>query len=253
MWTEYGYRAGGMVLFGGVNKAKYLDTLSTLPIVQGPSGQGKAFRVNMTGLNVNETSISPDSFTLDAVFDNQVSLTHVPESIVSDLAKQLDVKEIPKSGQIMLPCSLMSSETNITFEFGSASFEYPLGSFITQTSVEDSYTRDYENCYSGIVVNKNHKDEGSIVLGTNFINLVYSVFDLANDEVSLAHRRWDSPSDNIVEITSGDDAVPGATATDNHKEKSNDEQDDKESAGVSLPDPRLWSALVFVAVCIALV
>ncbi|PLB49723.1 acid protease, partial [Aspergillus steynii IBT 23096] len=211
LWTDYGYNYGGMILFGGVDKAKYVDTLHTLPIVPGSSNLHKAFRVNMTGLQINKTAIAPDSFTLDAAFDIQASLSHFPESVVSYLAKQLNVQKIPESGQIMLPCSLISSKTNLTFEFGSAKFEFPIGSLMTQTSVEEAYTTDYENCYSGIVVNRKLKDEGSIVLGTNFINIVYTVFDLANDEVSLANRRWDSVSNNIVEITSGSNAVPGAT------------------------------------------
>ncbi|KAH8431035.1 uncharacterized protein LDX57_008696 [Aspergillus melleus] len=252
MWTDYGYRPGGKILFGGVNKAKYVGTLHTLPIVPGPSGQRKAFRVNMTGLLINETSISPESFALDAVLDNQVSLTHVPESVMSELAKQLNVKNVPESGQIILPCSLESSKTNVTLAFGAAKFEFPIAMLMTQISVEHSYTRYGDACYSGIVANKDYKKKGSIVLGTNFIRSVYSVFDLANDEVSLANLRWESYSDNIVEIKSGENAVPGATATSTDTDQDKG-QKDEESLGSTSRDGRLSLGLTLALLCYILI
>ncbi|KAI9035252.1 acid protease [Aspergillus affinis] len=253
MWTNYGYRYGGKILFGGVNKAKYSGTLQTLPIVPGPSGERKAFRVNMTGLLINETSISPESFTLDALLDNQVSLTHVPESVMSALAIQLNVEKIPESGQITLPCSLETSKTNITLEFGAAKFEFPIGLLMTQVSVEHAYTRYGDACYSGIVANRDYNKRGSIVLGTNFIRSVYSVFDLANDEVSLANLVSESYSDNIVEITSGENSVPGATATTTDKGQDKDQKDGEESLGSTLENARLCFGLTIAVLCYILI
>ncbi|KAJ5763795.1 hypothetical protein N7533_002476 [Penicillium manginii] len=51
-------------------------------------------------------------------------------------------------------------------------------------------------------------EEGSIVLETKFMGLIYEGFDLANYEVSLAEQAWNDDLDDIVEITK--DGVLGA-------------------------------------------
>jgi hypothetical protein len=61
-------------LFGGVNKARYNGSLYTFPIVNG-SDLTKAFRINMDGISINETSAALKDFPLDAVFDLAIGMT----------------------------------------------------------------------------------------------------------------------------------------------------------------------------------
>lgn len=56
--------------------------------------------------------------------------------------------------------------------------------------------------------NKELSETGSIILGTNFMGLIYAAFGLENDEVSLAKRKWDDTPSEIAETTK--DGVPGA-------------------------------------------
>jgi hypothetical protein len=53
------------------------------------------------------------------------------------------------------------------------------------------------------------------VLGDTFIRSAYLVYDLANNEISMAQTKFNSTATNVVEITSGSSAVPDATAVAN--------------------------------------
>ncbi|CAI7656690.1 unnamed protein product [Penicillium glandicola] len=197
----------GTLLFGGVNKSKYNGTLHTLPIVNNPADYRKAFRVNMTSFSINETSVLPEGLSIQALLDPSVSYTYVPESIARNISSQLSATENPMFGPISIPCNATSTDTTLTFEFGVASFKLDIGLFIETHSVFN----DEDTCYLGIVAKTDTKDTDSVVLGANFLQQIYTIYDMGNDEVSLAQRNWDSSEDEILEITTGKDAVPGAT------------------------------------------
>ncbi|KAJ5584361.1 uncharacterized protein N7459_004161 [Penicillium hispanicum] len=208
----------GRILFGGVNKAMYNGTLYTFPIVDSPAGLPKALRINMTGVSINETAASPNSFPSDAVFDVYTELTYVPEAVAKDLFAQLGVTKMPKKyGQITLPCDLSFNGT-IALKFGDAVFQFPIGAFVSTDSPYsfDVETDDVNDCYFDIAANYNYQDEGSTIIGAKFMQYIYAVFDLGNDQVSLANRNYEASSDDIVEIGSGKDAVPGSTLQDSN-------------------------------------
>jgi hypothetical protein len=48
-------------------------------------------------------------------------------------------------------------------------------------------------------------------MGDSFMRGAYIVYDLANNEISLANTNYDGGDDDILEIGTGSDAVPGAT------------------------------------------
>jgi hypothetical protein len=54
--------------------------------------------------------------------------------------------------------------------------------------------------------------ESSIsVLGDTFMRSAYLVYDLANNEISIAQTNFDTTSTNVMEIGTGTNAVPDAT------------------------------------------
>lgn len=201
-----------MVLFGGINKAKYEEPLYIFPIVNG-SDLTKALRINMTGISVNETAMVSDKFPLDAVFDIEVGMTYVPEYLAKALFAQIGATGVPDDyGQVNLSCSSVSENTTIGFNFGDLKVQLPASLFLSgNPDSGQSFGYSDDLCYFTICENKHLRNEGSIVLGTNFITMVYSVFDLENDEISLANRNWNATTDDIVEITKGKNAVPGTT------------------------------------------
>jgi hypothetical protein len=204
---------GQTALFGGVNKARYNGSLYTFPIVNG-STQVKALRINTDSISINGTSTASKNFPLDAVFDTAVGMTYVPKSVAQALNAQIGNTSVPDHmGQVNFSCSAASENSTIEFKFGELNFQFSLMSFVSQESdsvANYGWYSDQETCYFTICENKNLQYEGSIVLGSNFISQVYAVFDLENEEISLAKLSWGDAPDDIVEITSGKDALPGA-------------------------------------------
>ncbi|KAE8136262.1 aspartic peptidase domain-containing protein [Aspergillus pseudotamarii] len=173
MWMEENHdqtNVPGAIFFGGVNKAKYVDKLHTLPVIS-PPDLNKLFRVNLSRLSVGTDSttksISPDSFSTGAVFSSATDFIGFPEAITQDLFSQLNVTGFYENGQ---PMFLVTSHPRT-------------------------------NC----------KELGGVIIGANLLKLVYTVFDMGNDEVSLAQRRWENAPDGNIEIKSGKDGVPDRT------------------------------------------
>ncbi|KAJ5885074.1 hypothetical protein N7495_009584 [Penicillium taxi] len=193
-------------LFGGVNKAKYNGSLYTFPIVNG-SDLEKAFRINLDGISINKTtSLDSKDFPLDAVFDTSVYMSYVPKSVAQAIYAQVGNTSVPDDvfGQVNFSCSAINWNTTIDFKFGELQLQFYLTDFMSGFS-DSTFFDVYEpegDCYFTILENTLLQYEGSVVLGSNFISLVYAVFDLENDEVSLAKRSWDHAPDDIVEITS---------------------------------------------------
>ncbi|OQE14418.1 hypothetical protein PENFLA_c038G09363 [Penicillium flavigenum] len=232
-------------LFGGVNKAKYDGPLYTFPIVNG-SDLTKALRINMDGSSVNETSAASKEFPLDAVFDTAVGMTYVPKSVAQALNAQIGNTSVPdKWGQVNFSCSAVGENSTINFKFGELDFLLYLSYFVSQErhTASQRWVSGEETCYFTICENTNLQFEASIVLGSNFISKVYAVFDLENDEISLAQRSWNYATDNIVEITSGKDGVPGAKKGSGGTDK-NGASEPKNSAGMRIKKAMGMSALV---------
>jgi len=53
------------------------------------------------------------------------------------------------------------------------------------------------------------------VMGDTFIRSAYLVYDLANNEISIAQTNFNATSTNVVEIGTGSTAVPNASAVTN--------------------------------------
>ncbi|KAJ5230317.1 hypothetical protein N7489_011025 [Penicillium chrysogenum] len=233
-------------LFGGINKAKYDGALYTFPIVNG-SDLTKALRINMDGISINETSAASEEFPLDAVFDTAVGMTYVPKSVAQALNAQIGNTSVPdKWGQVNFSCSAVGENSTINFKFGELDFLLYLSYFISQerhTASQRSVSGE-ETCYFTICENTNFQFEASIVLGSNFISKIYAVFDLENDEISLAERRWNYATDDIVEITSGKDGVPGAKKHSGGTDKNSESEPKKNSAVMHIEKAMGMSALV---------
>ncbi|KAJ5159074.1 uncharacterized protein N7500_008725 [Penicillium coprophilum] len=205
---------GQTALFGGVNRAKYNGSLHTFPIVNG-SNLTKALRINMDGISINETSAASKEFPLDAVFDTALAMTYVPKSVAQALNAQIGNTSVPDEwGQVNFSCKAVNLESIVEFKFGDLEFKFFLGQFVDQAPhavTSYGWYPDRETCYFTILENVHYRSEGSIVLGSTFMSNAYTVFDLENDEISLARLNYGSPTpDDIVEIKSGKNSVPDA-------------------------------------------
>ncbi|KAJ5094252.1 hypothetical protein N7456_010113 [Penicillium angulare] len=229
------------ILFGGVNKAKYDGPLTTFPItnVSRSTFTTRALRINMSDISVSGSSVASSEFPLDAVFDIQQSWSYLPYSVSQELNKKIgDVSDTWVSGFSNYSCDSLKNDSTVDFKFGGTEFKLNLTDFI-------DYVPEYDTCIFTIGQGNDTEYEGSVVLGTNFLNLTYAVFDLENDEISLAKRSSGDASDDIVEIKSGKDGVPGASKDDSDSDS--DSAAGRVGKSMGLTTLLVASAMFFVA------
>ncbi|KAJ5204049.1 uncharacterized protein N7498_004928 [Penicillium cinerascens] len=203
----------GSILFGGVNSDKYHGTLETLPI-QKAGGIYSEFVIALTGLSLSNSSgikkYSSSALPAAALLDSGSSLTYLPDELVEDIFNDLDVTYDSSSGVGYVPCSLAEQNVNVSYTFSSPTIHVASSELVIDAG--DVYFRNGDRaCVFGIVP----ADGSTPVLGDTFLRSAYVVYDLANNEISLANTNFNSTSNNVLEIGTGDDSVPGATAVSN--------------------------------------
>ncbi|KKK14764.1 putative aspartic-type endopeptidase (OpsB) [Aspergillus ochraceoroseus] len=203
----------GSILFGGVDTKKYHGELQTLP-VQTVDGAYSEFIIALTGVKYSNksTSRSYSSSSLPAavLLDSGSSLTYLPDSVVEDIYNDLDVVYEESTGAGYAPCNMAQDNINITFTFTSPEITVSIDELLIDAG--DLHFRSGERaCIFGIVP----AGDSTAVLGDTFLRSAYVVYDLSNNEISLANTNFNSTGSNIKEIGSGSDAIPGATVVSN--------------------------------------
>jgi len=229
LWLNSQDSTTGSLLFGGVNKGKYTGPLSTIPIENNPNyTTPSGFIVTVTGIGLTlsgdsktttkaNTSIPlvtkrADPFLIDSgTYNIELPLEHL-QPILTALGAEYEAA----SEYAMVPCSMTTNTSTIDFVFTSFSISVPLTELIFPQDflAYDDYIPTLSDgktpaCLLGI-----QPSGEDMILGDTFMRSAYMVFDLDNNEVSLAQANVgtkDTQSDDIVEITSGKNAVPGAT------------------------------------------
>lgn len=201
----------GSILFGGVNTDKYHGTLETLPIEK-VDGLYSEFIIALTAVTLSSSSKSKSysSRWLPAavLLDSGSSLTYLPDSIVADIFNDLGVTYDSSSGVGYVPCSLAETDIKISFTFTSPTISVAANEFVLDAG-NQYFQNGQRACVFGIVP----AGRSTAVLGDTFLRSAYVVYDLANNEISLASTNFNSMGDNVLEI--GTNAVPGATAVAN--------------------------------------
>ncbi|KAL4899284.1 hypothetical protein BDW74DRAFT_163841 [Aspergillus multicolor] len=199
----------GSILFGGVDTEKYHGDLQTLP-VQTVNGVYSELIIALTGisLGVESRSRSLSSSTLPAavLLDSGSSLTYLPDSIVEDIYNDLGVTYEPSTGAGYAPCGLAQDNINVTFTFSSPEITVGIDELIIDAG-DLRFSNGERACIFGIVP----AGGSTAVLGDTFLRSAYVVYDLINNEISLAKTNFNSSRSNVLEIGSGSDAVPSAT------------------------------------------
>lgn len=203
----------GSILFGGVDTEKYHGDLRTLP-VQSINGGYSELIIALTGVSLNTKSrdrhLSSGALPAAVLLDSGSSLSYLPDSIADEIYREIGVTYEPSTGAGYIPCSLAQNDINITFTFSSP--EVTVG--IKELIIDGGglrFSNGDRACIFGIVP----AGDSTAVLGDTFLRSAYVVYDLTNNEISLAQTRFNSTKSSIFEIQSGDDAVPNATKVSN--------------------------------------
>ncbi|KAL8680552.1 MAG: hypothetical protein Q9186_003243 [Xanthomendoza sp. 1 TL-2023] len=201
LWLDDKDANAGTILFGGVDTEKFHGTLQTLPI---PQSEGRPLELCLTlsGLRVSGSNGS-QSFAEDlpatALLDSGTTLTRLPRKLTEDIFATLGLQHDTEEGDATIDCNMAESEEVFTFVFTSVNIVVPMRELVLGP-VED-------RCGFGIA----RSIENDTVLGDTFLRSAYVVYDLENNEISLAQTNFDATTSNVVTIGKGSGSVPGAT------------------------------------------
>ncbi|TVY22065.1 putative aspartic-type endopeptidase OPSB [Lachnellula arida] len=213
LWLNDLDASTGSILFGGVDTDQFKGTLATLPI-QSQSGQFAEFLITLTGISLGSTVIAKDQAQAVLV-DSGSSLTYLPDSMAEAIYDQVSAQYDSQEGAAYIPCSMASNSTTLGFTFSSPTIQVSMDELVIEISSSSGEPLTFSDgeraCLFGIAP----AGSSTPVLGDTFIRSAYLVYDLANNEISIAQTNFNATTNNVVEITTGTAAVPSATVVQN--------------------------------------
>jgi Eukaryotic aspartyl protease len=191
-----------MILFGGVDTARYTGNLVVLPLQPAPgSNFVRSFLVSMPAIKlVGDTGTVLYSATTSepALLDSGITTVVLPTAIFEGIVQGLGAQYT--SNGYTVPCSLVNSKTVISFRLGSAS-----GPIITSQISQFILQGNGNTCLLAILPSQS----GLIILGDPFLRAAYVVYNIDGNSVAIANTNFNPSGSNIVPITNAN-TIPGA-------------------------------------------
>lgn len=213
LWLDDLEANTGSILFGGVDTDKFHGALQTLPI-QPEQGVFAEFLITLTDVSLsnggNRVSLNSGDIPVAVLLDSGSSLTYLPDDLTTALYQQVGAKYDDQQQTAFVPCSLADNTSTIDFKFSSPIISVPMSEMVINagTGTQSTFKDGSAACIFGVAP----AGQGGIsVLGDTWIRSAYVVYDLANNEISLAQTNFNSSSSNILEIGTGANSVPQAT------------------------------------------
>lgn len=220
LWLNDLEASTGQILFGGVNTNKFHGTLETLPIVPAKGGIVAEFVIAMTGLSLDTASNSQPytstSLPAPVLLDSGSSLSYLPDPLTRQLYQTFQATYDSNFGAAFVPCTMMDQKAKLTFTFSSPSISVGMDELVIDLGPNPDGSRPTFSdgtpaCVFGIAP----AGDSTPILGDTFLRSAYVVYDLDNNQISLAATNFNSTTDNIIEIGVGKDSVPQATGVSN--------------------------------------
>lgn len=194
----------GSIIFGGIDKNKISGKLVTLPI-QLDDGKYQQFFVRLQSVTLGTTKSAP----IDAILDTGTPITYIQYDAAVPIWRAVNV-DYDSAGDKYVSCDLKNSKEVIKFEFDGRTIQVRIGSFVSPSNNRKPFRgRDGKGevlCPFGI---GNIEEGKRAILGANFIRSAYLVYDLDNNQISIAQASYSRSASNIIEIPVG-----GVTALD---------------------------------------
>ncbi|TKA65033.1 hypothetical protein B0A49_08805 [Cryomyces minteri] len=202
LWLNDLDASTGSILFGGVNSDKFHGSLQTLPVIK-EAGIYAEFIIALTAVGINGKvgSITRNQ-AYPVLLDSGSSLMYLPDSVANAIFKQLGATYDQAQGAAFVDCSLAQNTSTVDFTFSSPTISVAMNELVIVAGV----SRGQPICIPGIAP----AGGSTPVLGDTFLRSAYVVYDLHNNQISLAQTNFNSTTDNILEI-SNNTGVPDAT------------------------------------------
>ena len=202
----------GSILFGGVDTDQYTGSLQTLPI-QANNGVFSEFKITLTGVTLGDTVVAEDK-ALAVLLDSGSSLTYLPDTWVDTIYEQVGAQYEASEGAAYVACDLENDSSTLDFIFSEPTISVEMNELVidlmSANGQRATFSNGVEACLFGIAP----AGAGTAVLGDTFLRSAYVVYDLDNNEISLAQTNFNATTTNVKEIT-GPGEVPDATAVAN--------------------------------------
>ena len=224
LWLDDLEANTGSIIFGGVDTDKYTGQLQTLPIQQEFDEYAEIIITvsSMKMVNGDSTNNLNTDLPTAVILDSGSSLTYLPNT--NAIYTAVNAQYSQQDGAAFVSCSLANENITLDFTFTSITISVPISELVLsiddieegRESPNEGYNgagsyhtggSDENICLFGIA-----PSQGSTsVLGDTFLRSAYVVYDLANNEISLAQTNFNSTTSHVIEIGKGTDSVPDAT------------------------------------------
>jgi len=213
LWLNDLDASTGQILFGGVDTAKYTGSLETLP-VQKESGYFAELLITLTGISLGGTVIAKDQAQA-VLLDSGSSLTYLPDAMAEAIYEQVGAEYDTVDQVAYVPCTLSGNSTSLTFTFTTPSISVPMNELVIPVTTTDGQPLQFSSGVEACLFGISPAGESTAVLGDTFIRSAYLVYDLDNNEISIAQTDFNATGSNVMEIGTGSSAVPDATVVPN--------------------------------------
>ncbi|CZR69136.1 uncharacterized protein PAC_19036 [Phialocephala subalpina] len=196
LWKDAADSHNGQVLFGGIDTAKYTGSLTTLDTqIRSGFPTQIAFDVLLNGVGLSGNSSFPNASTgsVPAVLDCGTAYSILPDDWVTPIHDFFNVKYFQANDTAYVDCGLQNSPYTVDFTFGGLTISVPIKIMVSLRAINPNI------CAFGIVP----AGTRDALLGDNFLSSSYTVFDLTNNQISLANRDFTSTSDSVEAIPKG--------------------------------------------------
>lgn len=204
LWLNDLQASTGSILFGGVNSAKYEEPLLTVPVIP-ERGYYAEFIIALTALGISgdSTSLAAD-ISLPVLLDSGTSLTYLPNDIAQEIFALTNAEYSSDQSAAFVDCALRNDPRTLDFTFSSPTIRVSMNELVFAAAIDD-FGRPV--CILGIVP----AGDSIAVLGDTFLRSAYVVYDLENNEISLAQTNFNvTDLSDVQEITAS--GVPNASA-----------------------------------------
>ncbi|KAE8447427.1 hypothetical protein EG329_010841 [Mollisiaceae sp. DMI_Dod_QoI] len=199
----------GSILFGGVDTAKYHGSLETLPI-QKESGVFAEFLITLTEVTLGSTIIAKNQAQA-VLLDSGSSLTYLPDAMTEAIYQEVSAQYDSTEGAAYVPCSLANNATALNFTFTTPTISIPMNELVLDVTANNGRQLTFSDGSAACLFGIAPAGSSTAVLGDTFIRSAYLVYDLDNNEISIAQTNFNTTDTTVLEIGTGTTAVPDAT------------------------------------------
>ncbi|KAI0443388.1 aspartic-type endopeptidase [Xylaria telfairii] len=209
LWLNDLDASTGSIMFGGVDTERYTGNLQTLPI-QANGGVYSEFLITMTALKLGGQTIASDQ-ALAVLLDSGSSLTYLPNAMVETIYEQVSAQYDSSAGAAYVACSLASNTSTLDFTFTSPTISVEMGELVLDLVTSSGRRPTFEDGEPACLFGVAPAGSGTNVLGDTFLRSAYVVYDIDNNQISLAQTKFNATASDVQEIPSGTALLPGAT------------------------------------------